>query len=129
MVLLGGCAEQVGEGDTVCTHQGQRSGFDHFFDWPRPQGHRQGEAERQIGESNHEDIQVFLREAIEEKLGNFTSAQREFIEQNEDNRKSFVFAALLKLYKFGDIKDFVEAVAKGLANLAANPAPACALRE
>lgn len=48
-------------------------------------------------------------------MANFTPHQKTYIEENQENRKSFVFNALLKLYKFGDIKDFIDAIAKGVA--------------
>ena len=35
------------------------------------------------------------------------------VEENQDNRKSFVFNALLRLFKFGDLKEFVVSLAKG----------------
>ena len=43
-------------------------------------------------------------EVIDEKLKEFTETEKQFITKNEDNRKSFVFNSLLKLFKFGDIR-------------------------
>jgi len=43
-------------------------------------------------------------EVIDEKLKEFTETEKKFITKNEDNRKSFVFNSLLKLFKFGDIR-------------------------
>ena len=43
-------------------------------------------------------------EVIDEKLKEFTEPEKLFIEKNQENRKSFVFNSLLKLFKFGDIR-------------------------
>jgi hypothetical protein len=59
-------------------------------------------------------MKVFLKEFIDEKFSNFSEKQKKLIENNQENRKSFVFNALLKLYKFGDVKEFIEALSKGL---------------
>ena len=39
------------------------------------------------------------------------------IEHNQENRKSFVFSSLLRLQKFGDLKDFVDSLNKGIQAL------------
>lgn len=59
-------------------------------------------------------IQVFLKEVIDEKLYQFTDKEKMYIEQKQENRKSFVFSSLLKLYKFGNLKQFVENLKRGL---------------
>ena len=51
---------------------------------------------------------------IDEKLKIFSEKERIFIEKSQDNRKSFIFNALLKLFKFGDINEFVDTLSKGL---------------
>ena len=54
---------------------------------------------------------------MEERLRDFTDKEKLMIEHNQENRKSFVFSSLLKLQKFGDLKDFVDSLNKGFKAL------------
>lgn len=57
-------------------------------------------------------MQVFLGEVIDDKLAHLTPSQRQAVELNQDNRKSCIFNTLLKLYKFGDLREFAESLPK-----------------
>ena len=50
--------------------------------------------------------QVFLKELTEERLSEFTAEQRSYIEENQENRKTFVYVAVVKLHKFNNLNDF-----------------------
>ena len=51
---------------------------------------------------------MFLQELMNEKFTNFSFEERESIEKNKENRQSYVFSSLLKLFKFGSINDFIQ---------------------
>ena len=48
-----------------------------------------------------------MREVLEERLASLTESERQWIVDNQDNRKSFVYPAILKLQKFGNLPDFL----------------------
>ena len=49
---------------------------------------------------------------MNEKFTNFSFEERESIEKNKENRQSYVFSSLLKLFKFGSINDFIQNIKK-----------------